>query len=236
MTDTGKKMAVLTITRYPAWAIPAALLSMVIFRLPLALSRKLSFWRLMGSGKNGTFDKNPDWQQWALLGVLDAAGPDAWKQNLSHREILEQTYGAFIARWIGFFCTESHSYLLQPIECHGLWNGRTVFGELPKNSDYEGEIAVMTRATIRLGKLSRFWEHVPAAAAEMAKAEGFKKSYGVGEWPWVKQATFSIWKTKEDMRTFAYKSPVHKEVIRKTHAEKWYSEEMFVRFRVVARF
>ena len=94
----------------------------------------------------------------------------------------------------------------------------------------------MTRATIRLSKLGRFWEHVPEAAAEMVRAEGFIKSYGVGEWPWIKQATFSIWKTKEDMRNFAYKSQYHKEVIRKTHAENWYSEEMFVRFRVLNKF
>lgn len=234
--DPGKKIAALTITRYPGWAIPFAFFSMVIFRLPLVLSRKLSFWRLMGSGKNGTFDKNPDLKQWALLGVVDAAHSEEFLGAGSHQDLIRKTYGHFIARWINLFCTESHTYLLQPIESHGLWNGKEVFGNLPKNSDYEGEIAVMTRATIRFSKLGRFWEHVPEAAKEMAAAEGFIKSYGVGEWPWIKQATFSIWKTKAAMREFAYKSHYHKEVIRKTHAEKWYSEEMFVRFRVLSRF
>ncbi len=236
MTDSGTKIATLTITRYPGWAVPFAFLSMIIFRLPLAFSRKLSFWRLMGSGKNGTFDKSPDLKQWALMGVQDAGAATGYLNNQDHHTILKSTYGSFIAAWIRIFCHSSHTYLLQPIESHGLWNGREVFGVLPKNSDYGGEIAVMTRATIRLSKLGRFWQHVPEAANEMATAGGFLKSYGVGEWPWIKQATFSIWKTKEDMRNFAYKSQYHKEVIRKTHAEKWYSEEMFVRFRILARF
>jgi hypothetical protein len=148
---------------------------MVIFRLPLVLSRKLSFWRLMGSGKNGTFDKNPDLKQWALLGVVDAAHSEEFLGAGSHQDLIRKTYGHFIARWINLFCTESHTYLLQPIESHGLWNGKEVFGNLPKNSDYEGEIAVMTRATIRFSKLGRFWEHVPEAAKEMAAAEGFIK-------------------------------------------------------------
>jgi hypothetical protein len=236
LTDSGTKIATLTITRYPAWAVPFAFLSMVIFRIPLAFSRKLSFWRLMGSGKNGTFDKSPDLKQWALMGVMDAASAPAYLDESGHDLVLKNTYGSFIAGWIRFFCKDSHTYLLQPIESHGLWNGREVFGNLPKNSDYEGEIAVMTRATIRFSKLGRFWEHVPEAAAEMARAEGFIKSYGVGEWPWIKQATFSIWKTKDAMRQFAYKSQYHKEVIRKTRAENWYTEEMFVRFRVLGRF
>jgi hypothetical protein len=234
--DFGTKIATLTITRYPGWAVPFAFLSMAFFRIPLVFSRKLSFWRLMGSGKNGTFDKNPDLKQWALLGVADAAFTPEFAGVDPQHELLKSIYGTFIAAWIKFFCIENHTYILQPIESHGLWNGREVFGNLPKNSDYEGEIAVMTRATIRFSKLGRFWEHVPEAATEMAAAEGFIKSYGVGEWPWIKQATFSIWKSKATMREFAYKSQYHKEVIRKTHAEKWYSEEMFVRFRVLSRF
>jgi hypothetical protein len=236
LTNSGTKIATLTITRYPGWAVPFAFISMVIFRLPLALSRKLSFWRLMGCGKNGTFDKVPDLKQWALLGVLDANYTTEFLNAPSHHELIKKTYGVFIAGWIRIFCIQSHTYLLQPIESHGLWNGKTVFGSLPKNSEYEGEIAVMTRATIRLSKLARFWEHVPDAAAEMASAEGFITSYGVGEWPWVKQATFSIWKSRDNMRQFAYRSNYHKEVIRKTHAEKWYSEEMFTRFRILSRF
>jgi hypothetical protein len=57
----------LTIARYPKWLGWAGFLSMAIFRLPLALHKEISFRKLMGSGKNGTFDIVPDWRQWAVL-------------------------------------------------------------------------------------------------------------------------------------------------------------------------
>jgi hypothetical protein len=234
VSHSHKRIATLTITRYPDWAVPFAFLSMVFFRVPLFLNGNLSFWRLMGSGKNGTFDKKPDLNQWALMAVFDSAFLENLPTNKQH--ITKKIYGGFIAAWINKFAGQTETYLLDPIEGHGLWNGKEVFGSLPKNSGYEGEIAIMTRATIRLSKLNRFWQHVPDAATEMANAEGFIKSYGVGEWPWIKQATFSIWQSKAAMRAFAYKSGYHKEVIRKTHAENWYSEEMFVRFRIMDKF
>lgn len=234
--NVNHTIVTLTIARYPGWAIPIAFMAMVIFRFPLFFRKKLLFWRLMGSGKNGTFDKTPDLKQWAIMGVFDAKNTMQFDEAFNHETILKNAYGGFIASWLKLFCTNSNTYLLLPIESHGNWNGRKVFGNLPKNSDYEGQIAVMTRATIRISKLSRFWAHVPDAAMEMANAEGFITSYGVGEWPWIKQATFSIWENKALMRKFAYQSPHHKEVIRKTYAENWYSEEMFTRFKVVTKF
>ena len=65
----------------------------------------------------------------------------------------------------------------------------------------------------------------------MSGANGFITSIGIGEVPWIKQATFSIWESKEQMRQFAYKMKEHAEVVKKTHQEKWYSEDMFVRFK-----
>jgi len=67
----------------------------------------------------------------------------------------------------------------------------------------------------------------------MANAKGLISSLGIGEMPWIKQATFSIWQSKAAMKDFAYQMKEHQEVIRKTRAEKWYSEDMFVRFRII---
>jgi hypothetical protein len=64
----------------------------------------------------------------------------------------------------------------------------------------------------------------------MQTAEGFITSVGIGEIPWIKQATFSVWQSKESMKAFAYGMKEHAEVIKKTRQQQWYSEDMFVRF------
>ena len=99
---------------------------------------------------------------------------------------------------------------------------------------HTGPVAVLTRATIRLSRLKNFWKNVPAVSQKVKQADGFFLSFGVGEIPWVKQATFSIWRNMEFMKAFAYNNSEHAEVIRKTRKEQWYSEEMFARFKIVA--
>lgn len=210
-------IATLCIVRYPRFLGWAGFLSMALFRLPLWISGKIKFFKLMGCGRNGTFDKTPDWRQWALLtiGSTDDAG----------------YHPAFTLFWWKIFGVEKWELQLAPIEGHGTWDGKEVFGNLPKQSDYEGPIGILTRATIRPSKLGQFWSHVDAIAQQMANAEGFVTSVGIGEVPWIKQATFSIWESKESMRQFAYKMKEHAEVVKKTHQEKWYSEDLFVRFK-----
>ena len=212
--------ASLTIIRYRKRFIPFALLAMALFRLPLWLNKQIGFWKLLGSGRNGTFDKTPDWQQWGILCVYKGGVPPL-------------LHGRFIAWWLRLFNCEILTYILEPTEGHGSWDGKKAFGELPSKSDHEGMVAVLTRATIRFGKLKQFWKHVNPVASLMKTADGFITSYGIGEMPWLRQATFSIWKDKEGMKNFAYKMQEHAEVIRKTRQEKWYSEDMFVRFKIL---
>jgi hypothetical protein len=222
----------LTIIRYRKRFIFFALLAMAVFRLPLWFSKKTGFWKLMGSGKNGTFDKNPDWQQWAILSVLKVTVKPIQVAHYPSNILIQKIYGTFISKWLSFFNCETITYLLEPIEGHGLWDKQKVFGELPYKTNYEGQIAVLTRATIRLSKLKQFWKHVNGVALQMAGANGLVTSYGIGEIPLVKQATFSIWQSKEAMKYFAYQIKEHQEVIQKTRQEKWYSEDMFTRFKI----
>jgi hypothetical protein len=239
-------IATLTIVRYPLWAVPFAIISMGLFRLPLWLNKKIAFYKLMGSGRNGTFDKTPDWRQWAVLTVepstVDRQPFTDYESPLTVSDLRSTfdgkrstTPGSFILGYWKFCRCTRTTFILEPIEGHGLWDGKEAFGPLPKQTDYDGEIAILTRATIRLNRLKNFWSHVDGVASQMATAKGFITSYGIGEVPFIKQATFSIWQSKEHMKNFAYKMKDHAEVIRKTHKEQWYSEEMFVRFKVLAR-
>lgn len=217
----------LTIIQYKKRYIPFAFVAMMLFRIPLWLNKNISFFKLMGSGKNGTFDKTPDLQQWAILTV------DRRQMIDDSQNLIKNLYGSFITKWIKLFHCNTYTYLLTAIEGHGMWDGKKVFGELPPNSNYEGKIAVLTRATIRLSKLNDFWKNVSNVASQMNTAKGFITSYGIGEVPWIKQATFSIWESKADMKNFAYGMQQHKNVIKKTRQEKWYSEDMFVRFSII---
>ena len=226
-------ISTLTIVRYPKWLAWAGFLSMAFFRLPLLLHRNITFWKLMGSGKNGSFDKTPDLRQWAIIcsyADFDQSIIDQQLNNNQHDLLLKQVYGSFIAGWWRFWQCEKWTILLDAIEGHGHWDGKEVFGKLAKNTDYEGQIAILTRATIRFNKLKHFWRNVAPVATRLNEAKGFICSFGIGEVPWVKQATFSIWESKTDMRDFAYKMQAHANVIQKTKKENWYSEEMFVRF------
>ncbi len=212
---------ILTIARYPKWMGWAGLLSMALFRLPLSFSKQISFWKLLGCGKNGTFDIRPDWRQWGTLMTVD-------KLSTNYQP------STFISNYFKFFHCEICILLLEPIEGHGQWDGKKPFGELPNKSDHEGSIGVLTRATIRINKLSSFWKNVESVSSEMRAAKGLIVSVGIGEVPFIKQATFSIWQSKEHMKQFAYHMQQHAEVIKKTRKEKWYSEEMFVRFKIIA--
>lgn len=204
----------------------AGMLSMAIFRIPLIFSKKISFWKLLGCGKNGTFDKKPDWRQWGVLLVTKSNSLQETGANNAETPL-------FFNYWWKFFRCEVWTLVLEPLEGHGTWDGKHCFGVLPKQSDYEGQIGVLTRASIRLSKLGSFWKNVEGVATQMADTDGFITSLGIGELPLVKQATFSVWESKEHMKQFAYRMKAHAEVIRKTKQENWYSEDMFVRFRII---
>lgn len=222
----------LTIIRYPKRFVFFAFLAMVVFRFPLWFNKRSLFWKLMGSGKNGRFDKKPDLRQWAIFSVSSIRFKEVQLKHYRGELLLQKLYGKFISRWLSMFNCETVTYLLESVEGHGLWDGKKIFEGLPQKSDYEGQVAVLTRATIRLGKLRQFWKYVDGVGNKMAQADGYITSYGIGEVPWIKQATFSVWKNKEAMKSFAYHTKEHQEVIQKTRKDNWYSEDMFVRFKI----
>jgi hypothetical protein len=209
----------LTIVRYPKYFIPFAFLSMAVFHIPLFFKKSLQFYKLLGCGKNGTFDIHPDYQQWGFMAVWDTENDFKLFQEKS-----------FASKWWKVFSEEQWTMLCLPYESHGKWDGEEPFGKPSPDRNYTGPIAVLTRATIRLSKLKGFWKNVPLVASSMNHAQGFITSVGIGEVPFIRQATFSVWESLDDVKKFAYRQREHAEVIKKTHAEGWYSEELFARF------
>src|SRR6476620_733741 len=170
----------LTIVRYPKKYIAFAFLAMAIHRFPLWLNKKCTFWKLLGCGKNGTFDINPDYQQWGLLSV--------WNQEEDYILFAQKS---FLAKWWKLFIEEKFEIIGEPVESHGKWSGKEPFGK-PKIKGHEGMVGILTRATIRPSRLKNFWKNVPKVAAIMDQSKGFITSIGIGEAPFFMQATFSV--------------------------------------------
>jgi hypothetical protein len=214
--------------RYRWYTVPFAFISMALFHLPFRLNKNILFYKLMGSGRNGTFDKTPDFMQWCILLTLPEAHFNSLPQN--HNNFLKQLLGGFIYNWLKLFTKEQLVLSLATLKTHGQWDEKEPFGQTLKNHSYDGPICVMTRATIRLNRFSNFWKHVDGVAKTLNAYPDFITSFGVGEIPWIKQATFSVWKSETAMMDFAYKQREHAQVVQKTKKENWYSEDLFCRF------
>ena len=126
--------------------------------------------------------------------------------------------------------TERLTLYMKNISAGGTWVGKTPF-EKAADLDPTQPIAVITRATIKLNWLFRFWKYVPTSHETLAGNEGLIYTKGVGEVPIVQMATFSLWKDFESVKKFAYSSTQHQEAIRRTRKNNWYKEELFARFQ-----
>ena len=178
----------------------------------------LTFYKLLGSGGVDGFSWKPNFAVYAFLGVWE--DESYAKDFFDHATIFQQ----YKQKSVELFTTYMHT-----IQSHGKWSSKNPFEPTTKESSI-GPIAVITRATIRKNKLLSFWKRVSGVSVNLNKYNGRKFSIGIGEWPLVQQATFSIWDSKEEMMEYAYKDPFHKLVIQLTREKKWYKEELFARF------
>ncbi len=187
----------------------------------LAKIEGCEFAKLLGTGSGFGFSLWPDFTTYALL--------LKWKD--------EQDAETFFSKNPLFSELRSQSetietHYLEPLGAHGTWYGKNPFTEKAQYNG--GKIAVITRARINIHKLPRFWQFVPKASKAIEEAKGLVYTKGIGEWPLIEQATFSIWESEQAMKDYAY-TDVHKEIIGKVKKENWYKEEMFSRFNVISR-
>ncbi len=213
----------LTIVRYRKLFIPFALLAMAVHRVSMSLRKECSFWKLLGTGKNGHFSLKPDWQQWGLLAV--------WYSKAEFDEFYSHS---FITSWWKFFGVEKWTILCEPLQSHGKWGGKEPFGSAVM-TDHEGPIVVLTRANIKYSKFKQFWSSVGDVTNQLYQAKGYIMSVAIGE-VYSKPATFSIWQNMDDMKAFSYAGGEHADVIKRARKENWLSEELFTRFRPIESF
>ncbi len=214
-------LTTLTLLHYPNRRRAWALLQMA-FAVPLLKrTHGLRFWKLLGSGHGSGFSLQPNWSRYGLLAV--------WEEGEAARSFFAQS--ALAQKYRGH-ADEIWTVYMLPLQAHGAWSGVNPFLPLATITA-NGPIAVLTRATIRLNRLRAFWREVPNTSRVLENAEGRLASIGIGEAPFVRQATFSLWRSEAEMQTFAYRGD-HQRVIRRTREERWYREELFARFVPIA--
>jgi hypothetical protein len=169
---------------------------------------------LLGTGRGSDTGPSADLRRtalfalWDLEGDLDrflAAPPDAWRRAV-----------------------ERYDVRLRGLGGHGAWRGVPVLEGLSAGDD-SGPIAVVTRADVRPRAWRRFRAAGPAVSAELRSTSGLLAVAGVGELPIGRLGTFSLWSGMDAVVAFAGATH-HRDVVRRTRAERWYGEELFARF------
>jgi hypothetical protein len=177
----------------------------------------LTFWKALGSGSGNGFSIWPDFSTFGLLTVFDT---EAQAQKFIASEIISE------------YTENSEQFghvLMHSVKAHGKWSKREPFKSGTKYDETK-PIAVITRATIKPKLAYQFWKHVPSVSKSMDGHDGLIFSKGIGEWPILMQATFSLWDTGNAMMAYAYQNKKHADMVKKTRELDWYSEELFSRF------
>tara|TARA_B100000497_G_C7558949_1_gene337333 strand:- start:161 stop:847 length:687 start_codon:yes stop_codon:yes gene_type:complete len=178
----------------------------------------LTFFKPLGTGSGNGFSIKPDFSTFGFVAVFKSE--ELAKEFLGTDVVKEYTKTAI-----------SYSHILMhTVKSHGEWSKLNPF-ESSVEYDKTKPLAVITRATIKPKLAYQFWKNVPAVSKSMDKYDELVFSKGIGEFPLLMQATFSLWSSAEAMMNYAYKNPKHAEMVKKTRELNWYSEELFARFQ-----
>lgn len=187
----------------------------------------LQFFKFLGTGGGSGFSLTPDFSTYAFLGV--------WNDRSQYNDCMNE-HPVFLQ--YKEKASSQRELVLGPVNSHGKWSGKNPFKtqENPKSSfeDFNFKAVVITRATLRWNRLLSFWKAVPAASRAINNAQGVSYFKGIGELPFIQQATVSIWESFDAVNTFAYKGKEHATIVKETKQKKWYKEDLFSRFFLIS--
>ena len=215
-------VASLHLRRVASTRVAGAVASMALDRPRLARVDGLRFWKLLGTGSGQTFTPNDaDLHTWGMFAVWDS------RQSLARFEA-----SAIARRWLR--ADEQWSAVLSPLMWKGLWSGVDPLAGAVAGADVPGRpVAAITRARVKVSHWRRFAVATPPVAEAVNGTPGLRYTVGIGEAPIGFQGTFSLWDSTDALRSFAYGSAAHREVMQRTVADRWYAEELFARFSVL---
>lgn len=179
----------------------------------------LRFAKVLGSGHEGGFGLRPSPSRLGLFLLFD--GEDAARAFIERSAHLQ----AWRAR-----AAELCVALLRTTTARGQWAGQSLTVTASTvHSGATGPVAALTRASIRPSRAVSFWRHAGPSQAALASAPGCRLAVGLGEAPLLRQATFSLWDSVQDLEAYA-RSAAHGEAIRTAYGRQCFSESLFARF------
>lgn len=211
------RIASFHLVRESALRTPLALARLGIDRPLLARVPGLLFWRLLGTGRGDHTGPGADLARTALFGVW--ADESALDHFLANHPIARRWQTA----------DEHWGVRLRGLGGHGRWRGFDPLADLETGSS-DARIVVITRAAVRPGAWRDFTRASRLVDRELHRSPGLVDVVAIGEAPIGRLATFSLWDSLDAARAFASSMPDHVEVVRRTRADEWYTEEFFGRF------
>ena len=212
-----------TIFQYPPGARLWALRLMGTHRAALARTPGIGFHRLLGSGAGLGFSLLPNFSRYALLAT--------WAS--------EQAADHFFARSPIIATCRAHARDIWTVKLlatrsRGSWSGHAPFTPSDRPHPSGLPTVVITRASLRIRSMLRFWGRVPAINRDLLRAPGMRLALGVGELPWLRPVTFSVWDDEHALHRFAYAGSHHHAAARVAQDRGWFREDLFARFTAIA--
>lgn len=215
-------MQIVSLSLFRFASLPARLWAfamMGLARRPLARHPELQFWKLCGTGVGEGFTPLPNTGVYAILAVWP--GEESARRQIETSQLWQRYRRVAAEHWTLF---------LRPISARGAWSGRAPFDAGPDTGS--GPLAALTRATIRPRKALRFWTRQPDIGRRIGANGDVLFKIGIGEVPWFRQVTVSVWPDEASMARFARASGPHAEAIRAVREGQWFREELYARFRI----
>ncbi len=191
----------------------------ILGKTPFQQIPGLQFCKVLGSGFNGGFSTKPSLTKQGFFCIFDTAHNAA----LFEDSPLLKTYQ-----------DHAHEFFLASVQAYssrGSWSGFSM-SCTNTNPPVNAPIASLTRASIKPSKAMQFWAKAKPAEDAIKLASGKILTAGVGEAPYFRQATFTIWDDAQSLEQYAQQG-AHLSAIKAAYGQSYFSESMFTRFRVL---
>ena len=130
-------------------------------------------------------------------------------------------------------------FALRIISGYGTWGGASILDQVTPVASSEpgevpGEVAVITRANVRLGAWPQFVRQGRKVSESAVLRSDLIDLLGFGEAPVGPVGTFSRWQSAEAVESFHRSDEAHREASRRERSGDWFRTELFARFAVTA--